>query len=148
LPNCKFTTLYHDYEIGDEIHFCCPEEPLASGFCIFHDKDYLRRKTKYEEHKMKVLDKFKHKVNYALFNNEPLYCIGFYLPDFSLSDLSIYKDFTKPVYFSDSQFFGKADFSKANFQDAAFSRSIFQREALFKEANFAGEAFFNRAKFQ
>jgi hypothetical protein len=121
LPKCKFTTKYFDYEISVEVDFNCQEEELlASGLCIFHDKDYLQDKTNYEKHKMKVLDRLKHKVNHAISNNEPLLCIGFQLPDFSLSDLSIIsKEFTKPVYFNGSQFFGKASFSKANFQGEA-----------------------------
>ena len=66
------------------------------------------------------IDRLRHKVNYAISNNEPLFCIGFQLPDFSLLDLNIIsKEFTKPVYFSGSQFFGKADFSGANFQGEA-----------------------------
>jgi Transposase DDE domain len=41
--NCQFTTRYYDYEIGKKVDFHCDdEEPLASGFCIFHDKDYLQ----------------------------------------------------------------------------------------------------------
>jgi hypothetical protein len=91
---------YYNYESGEEVDFNCPEEePLASGFCIFHDKDYLQDKTNYEEHERKVLDRLKNKVNHAIYNNEPLFCIGFQLPDFSLSDLrNISKEFTKSVY--------------------------------------------------
>jgi hypothetical protein len=82
---CQFTTQYYDYETRKEVDFnCTEEEPLASGFCIFHDKDYLQDKTNYDEHKRKVLDRLKHKVNHAISNNEPLLCIGFQLPDFSL----------------------------------------------------------------
>jgi hypothetical protein len=68
----------------------------------------------------------KHKVNQAISNKEPLLCIGFLLPEFNLSDLTISIEFTKPVYFPDSQFFGKANFFKANLQG----------EANFEEANF------------
>jgi hypothetical protein len=47
--------------------------------------------------------------------NRPLFCIGFYLSDLGLSDLGIDKEFSKPVYFSNCQFSGKANFSRANF---------------------------------
>ena len=102
MPKCQFTTQYYDYETRKEVDFnCTEEEPLASGFCIFHDKDYLQDKTNYDEHKRKVLDRLKHKVNHAISNNEPLLCIGFQLHDFSLSDLGIIsKEFTKPVFIS------------------------------------------------
>jgi hypothetical protein len=96
-------------------------EPLASGFCIFHDKDYLLQdKTNYEEHKRKILDRLKHKVNHTISYNEPLLCIGFQLPDFSLSDLTISKEFTKPVYFSTANFQGKADFSNSEFYNKTY----------------------------
>jgi hypothetical protein len=151
LSNCKFTSQYYDHETRWWVDFnCTEEEPLASGFCIFHDKDYLLQdKTNYEEHKRKVLERLKHKVNYAISNNEPLLCIRFQLPDFSISDLGISsKEFTKPVYFSGSQFYGKADFSGANFQRGAyFSGAKFQGEAYFSGANFQVRADFSNSEF-
>jgi hypothetical protein len=82
--------------------------------CIFHDKDYLLQdKTNYEEHKKQIIERLKHKVNHSTSNIEPLLCIGFQLPEFSLSDLDIDKVFTIPVYFSYSQFYEQADFSRA-----------------------------------
>jgi hypothetical protein len=78
--------------------------PLASGLCIFHDKNYLQDKTNYEEHKTRVLEKLKYNINQCISNNRPILCIGLYLPDFSISDLEISNEFTKPVYFESSQF--------------------------------------------
>ena len=127
MTKCKFATQYYDYKIGKDIDFNCTEEPLASGFCIFHDKEYLQDKTNYEEHKTKVLDRLTDKVNHAISNNEPLLCIGFQLPDFSLSDLSITKEFSRPIYFNGSQFFGKVNFYEGNFEQRAdFSGTNFQ----------------------
>jgi hypothetical protein len=55
----------------------------------------------YEVHKLHVLARLKHKVNHAISNNQPLFCIGFQLADFSLPDLGIIsKEFTIPVYIS------------------------------------------------
>jgi hypothetical protein len=106
LPNCQFTTRYYNYEIRKYVDFnCAEEEPIASGLCIFDDKDYLQDKANNEEHKWTVLDRLKRKVSHAISNNKPLICIGFQLQDFSLSELSISKEFSKPVYFSGSQFF-------------------------------------------
>jgi hypothetical protein len=143
LPKCQYTTQYYDYENLNGIDFNCPdEEPLASGFCIFHGKDYFHDYTNNEEHKRKVLDRLKHKVNHAISDNEPLLCIGFKLPDFSLSDLSITKQYTKPVYFSGSQFFGKAEFSRANFQGQAY----FNNSEFYDKTYFSG--YFNdKTKF-
>jgi uncharacterized protein YjbI with pentapeptide repeats len=132
-----------------EVDFKCQEMPLVSGFCIFHDENYLQDRTASEEHKRNVLNRLKHKVNHAISNNEPLLCIGFQLEDFSLSDLSIIsKEFTKPVYFNGSRFFGNADFFKTNFQEANFSGANFQGKANFSGANFQGKANFPVANFQ
>ena len=128
--------------------YCDDEEPLGSGFCTFHDKDYLQDRIDNEEHKRRVLERLKHKVNHAISNNEPLLCIGFQLPDFSLSDLNDSKEFTKPVYFNGSQFFGKVDFSESNFQIGAFfSGANFQGGAYFRVANFEGKADLTNSEF-
>ena len=150
MPKCQFTTQYYDYEISDDIHFCCPEEPLASGFCIFHDEDYLHDKINNDEHKRKVLNRLKRKVNHAISNNESLLCIGFQLPDFIPSDLGIInKEFTKPVYFSSSKFFGKASFHRANFKEIAiFYEAEFRGQSIFYDAKFQGEADFSKTDFQ
>jgi hypothetical protein len=83
---------------------------------------------------MKVLDRLKHKVNHAISNDEPLPCIGFQLHEFILLDLSIIsKEFIKPVYFYDPQFFKTADFSGASFKGVADFRDatlIFQRKFI------------------
>src|SRR5215208_7804459 len=104
MPKCKFTLKYFDYEIRKRVDFHCDEEEsLASGFCILYDNNYcLRDKSNHEKRQMKVLDRLKHKINHAISNNEPLLCIGFQLHDFSLSDLGVSKEFTKPVYFNGS----------------------------------------------
>jgi hypothetical protein len=170
LPNCQFTTIYYDYDNRKEVDFYCDEEPLASGFCIFHDKDYLQDKTNNEEHKRVVLDRLKRKVKHAISNNEPLLCLGFQLPDFNLSDFcpqndevdnnnnnddnftiseyieqedkSISNEFTKPVYFSGSQFFGKADFSRALLKGGVdFIEAKFQAQGVVNEFSFEFQSF-------
>jgi hypothetical protein len=132
LPKCRFTT-----RIGGIVDFYCDDgDPSSSGFCIFHDKDYLQDKTNNEEHKRKVLERLKNKVNRAISNNEQLLCIGFHLPDFRLK----LTKFTKPVYFSGSQFFGKADFSGVNFEGKAdFSKANFEERASFNNSEFYGK---------
>ena len=119
-------------------------EPLASGFCIFHDKDYLQDKTNNEQRKRKVLDRLKHKANHAISNNEPLLCMDFLLPEFRFSDLNNRNEFTKPVYFSGSQFFGKADFSRAIFQEgASFLKANFRGGVYFSNSDFYGKTYFS-----
>ena len=91
----------------------------------------------YEVHKLHVLVRLKHKVNHAISNNQPLFCIGFQLADFSLSDLRISKEMTKPVYFPGSQFLRYADFSGANFQEANFRGAKFEGEADITDVRFS-----------
>jgi hypothetical protein len=91
---CQFSVKYYDYEKDKEADFNCDEEePLASGLYVFHDPNYLRGKINYEKYKQKVLG-LKHKVDQSVSNNEPLFCIGFHLPKFSLSDLCTNKPYT------------------------------------------------------
>ncbi len=40
LAECQFTSVYADLESEKGIKFNCPEEPLVSGFSIFH-KSYI-----------------------------------------------------------------------------------------------------------
>jgi hypothetical protein len=145
LPECQFTTQYFNYEIGKEVDFNCDdEEPLASGRCILHDEGYLQDKEHEKEHKKKVIEKLRHTVNDAISNNKALLCIGFQLPGFSFSDLDISKEFTKPVYFINSQFFGKADFSEANFKGKAdFLGAKFEGEVAFYNSEFYGKTYFS-----
>jgi hypothetical protein len=134
MPKCQFIIQYYNYEIRKIVGLKC-DGRRAFRLCvyIFHDKNYLQDKINYEEHKRKILDRSKHKVNHAISNNEPLLCIGFQLPGFSLWDLGINKVFTEPVYFSNSQFLGKADFSEANFQGQAY----------FNNSEFSGKTYFS-----
>jgi uncharacterized protein YjbI with pentapeptide repeats len=111
--------------------------PLVSGRCIFHDKDYLQGKANNDKHKSTILNILKREVNHAIYDNEPLFCIGFQLPDFSLSDLRISKEMTKPVYFPGSQFLRYADFSGANFQEANFRGAKFEGEADITDVRFS-----------
>ena len=67
---CQLSVKYYDYEKDKEADFSCDEEePLASGFCVFHDPNYLLGETNYEKHKQKVLDGLKHKVDQSISNN-------------------------------------------------------------------------------
>jgi hypothetical protein len=99
LPKYQFTSIFYDHEVLKKADFNCQEEePLDSGFCIFHDKDYLQDMTNYEEHKRKVLyryyiDRLKHIVNHATSDDKPLLCIRLQHPYFSLSDLSVSRNY-------------------------------------------------------
>ena len=152
MPECQFTTQYFNYEIRKQDDFKC-QEPLVSEFCIFHDKGYLQDKANNKEHKQEVLDGLKRKVNHAISNHEPLFCVGFQLPDFSLSDLIsdlsiISKEFSEPVYFSQANFQGEVNFHEAKFQrEADFINSEFYGKTYFS-THFNAETNFNYVLFE
>jgi hypothetical protein len=106
LDKCIFDANSPPHQGGIEIGFDCNEEPLASGFCIFHDKDYLEDKTNPDLPRRKLVESLECKVNQAKSRNEPLVCIGYLLPEIKISET-----FSNNVFFQDATFHGKADFS-------------------------------------
>ena len=72
--------VYHrilDHErSGERVDYNCDskdEDILDSGFCIFHDENYLQGKNNdHKEHKQKVRDRLEAKVRNSIDQNEPL----------------------------------------------------------------------------
>ena len=87
------------------------------------------------------------KVSESIAKSEPLFCLGYHLPDIQITG-----QFTKPVYFSKTEF-QRADFSevsfndKANFYGATFLEANFSRVSFLHEANFYGVNFTGRTNF-
>jgi uncharacterized protein YjbI with pentapeptide repeats len=151
---CDYEATYYDYEKGDWVLYKCPHEP-SKPYCMFHDG------SSYKSRPDDVRNEFYKMVEDAIQNNQPLYCIGFNLPDITVEG----KKFTKPVYFSYARF-QQADFSYARFQQADFSKAIFQKadflgarfqyayfsNAIFQQADFSNAIFqqadFSKAIFQ
>lgn len=148
MAKCQFNAKYYDYESKAEVDYNCDskdEDILASGFCIFHDENYLQNKDNPEEHKQKVSKALMDKVNDSITNNKALFCIGYNLPP----DIRIHGTFSKPVYFSHAKF-QRVDFSSTKFSAVAdFSEAIFEGESTFRKTHFSGEkVFFKKAIFQ
>jgi hypothetical protein len=158
LVKCQFTDKYYDYESKAWVYnYNCPdEEILDSGLCIFHDENYLKEgKDNRKEHEQKVIAKLMEKVRNSINQKEKLLCIGYHLPDITIKEAN----FTKPVYFSECKFQGKADFIGASFQAQAdfgfaefsglaiFGSATFSSGANFSSAIFSGQAEFFNAKF-
>jgi hypothetical protein len=107
--------------------------------CLFHNKNHLE--DNYEEHKKELLEKLKYEINQSISNNKPLFCIGFYLPDFTLSNLDISREFNSSVYFVSAQFHGHIDFTEATFKArATFYSCTFKAAADFSKAKFEGRS--------
>jgi uncharacterized protein YjbI with pentapeptide repeats len=141
---CDYEARYYDYEKRDWILYKCPHEQKPR--CMFHDG------YSYKSRPNDVRNEFYKMVDDAIQNDQPLYCIGFNLPDITVNG----KKFTKPVYFSDAIFqqayfsnveFQKADFFSAEFKHASFRGAKFQQEAYFSFATFQ-QANFSDATFQ
>jgi uncharacterized protein YjbI with pentapeptide repeats len=145
LAKCQFTTKYWDYESKALVDYNCNSkdgEVLDSGFCIFHDENYLQDKNNHKEREQEVVTKLMVKVNNSIDRKEALLCIGYRLPD-----IKIKGNFTKPLYFLQAKF-QQIDFSLAKFSgEASFNSAEFSEKANFGSAKFSGEASFNSAKF-
>jgi hypothetical protein len=155
LAKCQFTTKYWEYESQVLVDYKCPddEETLGSGCCIYHDENFLQDDN-HPENKQKALTRLNNKITESVSNDKPLYCIGYHFPD----NITIKRDFTKPVYFSKAKFqrinFSFAKFSGGvNFASAEFSLGVDFRSAKFSGgetfslAQFSGEADFSSAEF-
>jgi hypothetical protein len=118
LSKCQFTAIYYDYESQAIVDYNCErkdEDILPSGLCIFHDESYLKEdKDNRKEPEQKVRDSLMVKVRDSVDQKEALFCIGYQLPDNTIK-----QNFTKPVYFRNCKFEGRADFSRVNFQAQA-----------------------------
>ena len=152
---CQFTAIYWNYESKATVDYNCDskdEEVLDSGFCIFHDENYLQDKDSRKENEQNVRGKLMAKVLKSLEKREPLFCIGYFIPSIRINDI-----FTNTVYFSKCKFqgvtnfdqakFSEADFSSAEFSEADFSSAKFSKKADFGFAEFSGQANFSSAKF-
>jgi hypothetical protein len=81
LANCKFTSQYYDYERQATVDYSCDskdeEDILSSGFCIFHDENYLKDEGKRKEHEQNIRNRIMDKVRNSIDLKVPLFCIGY-----------------------------------------------------------------------
>ena len=137
MVKCRFTATYWDYERRAIIDYICDakeENVLESGFCIFHDENYLQDRKNSKEREQKVNIEFIDMVGESISQKKALVCIGYHLPNIIMRKL----DFVKPVYFCNAKF-QLIDFSSASFSEVA--------EADFDSAVFFGEVNFSSTKF-
>ncbi len=125
---CQFTAIYWNYESKATVDYNCDskdEEVLDSGFCIFHDENYLQDKDSRKENEQNVRGKLMAKVLKSLEKREPLFCIGYFIPSIRINDI-----FTNTVYFSKCKFQGVTNFDQAKFSEADFSSAEFLKQTL------------------
>jgi len=132
---CSYKTKYFDYDKNIPNEFKCTESASIDGLCVFHGKTL---------HEKEILNRLKEKIE-TQSNNEPLFCIGFKIPN-----LNFFDSISAPVYFTRSTF-TKADFSGAKFKKIDFSGANFQNvnfsDVKFEIADFLGAKFTNTADF-
>src|SRR5919198_1276259 len=114
---------------------------------MFHDEEYYLPGFKEQEQKLR--EGLMSKVDYSISQDKALLCTGYYLPD-----VTIKRNFVKPVYFMNCKFKGMADFPRSTFfKEADFSTAKFSAEtyysgsAYFVEAQFHGKVNFSKANF-
>lgn len=143
INRCCFNTKYFNYSKQESANFACDEIALASGLCIFHDKNYSNDK--------ELGQKISEKIKSTLAKKEALFFIGYNIPD-----LKIKETFKNVVYFTKANFtntdftnskFHKVDFSGSKFLNANFSRSSFE-EADFLAVEFGGHSNFSNTVFK
>ncbi len=124
------------------VTFRCEEEALETNLCIFHDENYLQDKNNRIQHEKAINEKLMQRVIHSVNYNQPLLCIGYYLPA-----IQIKGKFAKPVYFSKSKV-QSAVFSGVTFlAGASFSRAMFSSDTYFAECTFSATVSFSGATF-
>jgi hypothetical protein len=125
---CTYKQEYYDYQILKFEIFPCDQECTKNKkFCLFHDDTHLKD----PENNDNVIAKLYHRIDKSISKNEPLLCIGYYLPD-----VLINREFKQPVYFNHSKF-----------HDAYFTGSTFSDRADFSGTTFSGPAIFTGTTF-
>ena len=126
---CQYKHKHDRYWTKD---FSCREEArTGSIFCIFHDEKYV--KDNYEKFEREATKRFEDKVRYSSDNDEPLECIGYFLPAIEFAKYfptTTVKEesFSQPVNFVKVTFYGLSDFTGATFSNTAdFNRARFSR---------------------
>jgi uncharacterized protein YjbI with pentapeptide repeats len=127
------------FEIDDPTdgsQFECHESALDSGYCMFHDPNYMA-----PFNVNKILQRLFEKINESISRGEPLRCIGYNLPNLRLTE-----DFPIPVNFSRSKF-NEVDFAFSTFHEAYFISAVFSEDINLLGCSFSGEANFSNSKF-
>jgi len=134
IVTCSFKGEYFDNKSKSRETINCDQEHLeGKDLCLFHDESFLDEPP---ENKDKVIEKLYAQMDKSISKNEPLHCIGYYLPDIQLD-----KKFTQLAYFNHCKF-QNADFSNAEFSDKADFSSAEFKKAFFSGTKFSEDAFF------
>lgn len=137
---CKYKTTFYDYNKEKKVPFECENTALDSGYCKFHDENYLKEST-FDELIILIKDQLK--------NGSPK-CIGYRIPIINFNEIYL----QNIVYFNKAQFFGNVNFSKKyNSSKIIFKECEFHEQVNFsnsvhdEEMDFSFTKFYNDVKF-
>ena len=137
---CHFTYPYKNFdgEEEKEILFGCEENIIGGQFCIFHDPFF------WQKHPEVIINSLQEKISkwHSNGSSSSLYCIGYHIPS-----TSIIQNFSRNVYFTNSEFHGEVSFEGSNFVKADFSKSKFDDKASFNKCKFRGRVSFEGSNF-
>lgn len=131
--NCQYTDGFTDTITKEFCDYSCTRLPLDSGFCEFHDRNFLNGNEDF------VRNLFEVEVNASLNPPNELLCIGFHLPTIDLHNLR----FQKPVYFVNTKFHGDVNILNSTFASISFYKSEFLQNASFSNLEFSENFIFS-----
>lgn len=139
MPRCQYS---YEFDLPPR-KFECNEESIAnSEFCIFHDP------THHAEHGDSAAKRFEEKLMESIFENKPLECIGYHLPNLDFSKILKGLRFVQRAYFNRANFYESVDFSEVTFSERVyFEETKFSEEATFYKTTFSKRVFFSKALF-
>jgi uncharacterized protein YjbI with pentapeptide repeats len=138
---CKYPQKYYWDDFHNQHTYNCDEVPRDSGYCIFHDPEYLSEKLSDLENRIKILGSefVKKMTNYKDNKTSNWLFIGHIIPGFALSNITIEQN----IFFDYADIRGEIKLKalklkkKASFQSTHFSGNLSILECEFSEANFS-----------
>jgi hypothetical protein len=141
--NCRFRAAYFDLESKKEKLFQCDEMHVENGYCIFHVG--YDDESRFVQYRQDIIKRLQEKIDESDRKEQPLYCIGYFLPTLQLQNHT----FHKPVYFTFAKFIGYMNCSHSDFLAGAdFSGAEFNKETLFIQDEFYNHADFFKTLFK
>jgi hypothetical protein len=142
---CSYRSNYWNSHLAEEVGFQCKNEKgPESDECIFHDINFHNKIS----NRKTIEDQFQKKIHEHLLShdNEPLFCIGYYLYDVILMD----KKFSNAVHFDKAHIAGLLQINSKFLNQVSFNGAVFiGGDVNFSNSQFIGEGgvFFDSAEF-
>lgn len=143
---CKYPERYYWDDLHNQHSFKCDEAPLESGYCLFHDPEFLNVKlADFKQRADKLISSFDKKIkNYFAKKEENWLFIGYIIPGFELRNVII----SANVYFTAARIRGNVEFKGVKFQGkVSFQGAHFEGNMQVSDCEFAKADFDNNTHF-